>query len=234
MPPPSHERCSVCSAKVQLRQDGTLRYHLEGKVRCEGSQRPPLDLSERPANLMSVESILKAGIYETYGALARGVSPEELVDALRPTVREIRQIAAAAQDKLEAALAAVEEAKQERARDWERLQREYDRVEARARKGIAGIRAASIAEDGFDPCGFFVYFLWGSDPERPLYVGKSANLLARLGRHMSDPMKRYRVMNVTLLRCETVSEMDETEIRMIVHHQAPLNTAGIGPAPDLP
>jgi hypothetical protein len=220
----------VCSAKVQLRQDGTLRYHLEGKTRCDGSQRPPLDLSERPDDLMSVASILKIGIYE---ALARCVPPEELADALQPTIREIRQIAAAAQDKLDAALAAVEEAHRERARDQEQLQRSYDRVEARARKGIAGIRAASIAEDGFNPHGFFVYFLWGSDTDRPLYIGKSENVLARLGHHMSDRMKRYRVMNVTLLRCETEREMEmeETETRMIVHHQPPLNTIGIGPVP---
>lgn len=216
-------RCCVCSAKVRVRLDGTLHSHPENGMRCEGTQQPPVDLSTRPDSLMSIASILDSGVLE---ALARGTTPEDLRTALQPTFRVIRRIAAAAQDKLDAAADALADAAEARERDRQALSRQYERIEARARRGIGEIVAAQIAEEGFDPHGYFVYFLWGSG-DRPVYIGMSSNVLSRLGRHLVDAEKRYVVTRVTLLRCATEYEMNETEKRMITEYQPRLNTIGI-------
>lgn len=36
-----------------------------------------------------------------------------------------------------------------------------------------------------DPRGHYVYVAWGADEARPLYIGKSSNVLNRLGQHSS-------------------------------------------------
>ena len=53
----------------------------------------------------------------------------------------------------------------------------------------------------FNPHGYFVFCRWGDDADCPTYVGKSTNLLGRLGSHSID--KRAQIRRVTLLRCKT-------------------------------
>lgn len=228
----SEARCVACSAKVRLRLDGKVRSHQEGRTHCAGSQRPPLDviageIASRPDQLMNVGLILRIAILE---ALAKGTSPDNLEEALLPTFREIRRIAAVAQDRLDEArteLARQREA-HEQAIEHERELHHRTRVRSAERMAdrIAGIQTANIDSD-FDPRGYFVYFLWGSDDQRPLYVGKSTNVLARLGSHLGDWRKRDQVERVTLLKCASVQQMDSAETRMIHHYQPPLNTVGI-------
>lgn len=71
--------------------------------------------------------------------------------------------------------------------------------------------------------GWFVYVLWEGD--KPLYVGQSRNVLARLGSHASDPMKRYRMTDITLNAFESEREMVEAEARLIKELQPELNIA---------
>jgi len=123
---------------------------------------------------------------------------------------------------------------QERARTVEdRREREgiwYEQQMRRQAEAIArdfaGMGAADLSQ-GIDPHGYYVYCLWGEDTEKPIYVGKSSNILARLGSHMSDPTRRYRTEKVTLVRCKTEKEMDRTEFRLIQCHQPELNTMGV-------
>jgi hypothetical protein len=90
-------------------------------------------------------------------------------------------------------------------------------------------------EAGFDPRGCFVYLLWGADDTTPLYVGQSSNVLARLGTHLADTMKRAVIERVTMVRCKSRKHMDRTELRLIRHYRPPWNIAGVDRLPvDLP
>ncbi len=94
-------------------------------------------------------------------------------------------------------------------------------------EGLAGIAAEGIP-GGIDPHGWFVYLLWEYKGDAaPLYVGKSTNLFSRLGAHMTDRAKRYRVRWVTLLRCTSERRMNEAEERLIGRYRPELNIAGI-------
>ena len=91
---------------------------------------------------------------------------------------------------------------------------------------VAGVVAGSIGEF-FDPQGFFVYILWGNDPDTPVYVGKSANILSRLGTHMADRKKHRLVERVQLISCRTESAMSRTEELLIRRYRPQLNVAGV-------
>lgn len=78
----------------------------------------------------------------------------------------------------------------------------------------------------FDPRGNFVYALW-DDADRLLYVGQSANVLARLGVHMSNQDRRSKIAAVTVMRCETRDIMHDTEQRLIREHAPPWNIRGV-------
>jgi hypothetical protein len=93
---------------------------------------------------------------------------------------------------------------------------------AKADESIAPLKEIEF----FDPTGFFVYLLWGEDPETPLYVGKSTNILGRLGFHMNTA-KRDPTQRIQLVRCATAQDMDDTEARLIGHYRPPLNVMGI-------
>jgi hypothetical protein len=107
--------------------------------------------------------------------------------------------------------------------------RAAERAETRIRAGLADLSAVQIEGEpaGFDPRGFFVYLLWGAGSDKPLYVGQSTNVLARLGSHLGNPARRYQIERVTLVRCRTARQMDDTEMRLITKHQPPMNIAGI-------
>ena len=85
--------------------------------------------------------------------------------------------------------------------------------------GRAWLRAELLLAadgDGNDPSGFYVYLLWEvpHDP-KPLYVGKSGNILGRLGGHLNDGAKRARVGWVTLIRCTSEQAMARREAELI-------------------
>lgn len=101
------------------------------------------------------------------------------------------------------------------------MERADDHVEVM----LAEIETVAVA-DGFDPRGFFVYELWGEDSSRPLYVGQSSNVLARLGSHLGDAVKRASVRRVSLIRCRDFEQMDRLEARLIAQHQPPWNVIG--------
>jgi hypothetical protein len=89
---------------------------------------------------------------------------------------------------------------------------------------------AAIDVDGFNPNGHFVYLLWGSSDDCPLYVGRSANILGRLGQHLYDNSKRKRIKRVTLVRCYSARDADETETKLIKFYEPELNLSvnGVG------
>lgn len=93
---------------------------------------------------------------------------------------------------------------------------------ARARPEPQRSLSVPVVIESFEPNGFFVYYLWGDDPHQPLYIGKSANVLARLGKHMNAPYAR-QVRRVTVLRCNSAEQMDETEARLIAERRPLLN-----------
>lgn len=102
-----------------------------------------------------------------------------------------------------------------------------DAAEIRITTALAGQQAEALGDgDAFNPHGFFVYCLWGRDPDRPLYVGLSSNVLSRLGSHLGDGYRRKRITAVTLTRFATHKKMVEAEVRLIAHYLPPWNTRG--------
>jgi len=90
----------------------------------------------------------------------------------------------------------------------------------------AAIATAALG-NGFDPRGFFVYLMYADDPLIPIYIGQSSNVLARLGAHMTNVERRYRVTRVDLIRCSTPQQMSTVEANLINRHRPELNVAGI-------
>ena len=115
----------------------------------------------------------------------------------------------------------------------ESADRHMRRAEALAEHALADL-VIEGAGDRFTPHGYFVYLLWERDDSTPIYVGKSTNILARLGDHMSNPARRHRVRKVTLIRCKNQLTMDRTEDRLIRRYRPELNIAGVPLDPGLP
>jgi hypothetical protein len=78
-----------------------------------------------------------------------------------------------------------------------------------------------------DFTGYHVYALYGADPNTPLYIGQSTNVLSRLGSHIGDPAKRAHVTRVAVKRCRSKFDMDATEQRLIAQYCPPWNTASL-------
>lgn len=100
------------------------------------------------------------------------------------------------------------------------------KAEARVDRALLCMSATALAES-FDPRGYFVYCLWGADDDRPLYVGLSTNVLARLGQHMSNRERRYGVQRVSLIKCKSHAQMESTESRLIGEYQPIWNVIGV-------
>lgn len=93
-----------------------------------------------------------------------------------------------------------------------------------ATASVQGIAARTFGE-GFDPEGFYVYLLWGTEPDKPLYVGLSTNILSRLGAHLTNPERRDHIIRVGLIQCDDEHAMRETERRLIAGYKPPWNIA---------
>jgi hypothetical protein len=98
--------------------------------------------------------------------------------------------------------------------------------ESTANEHILTLTKDALA-DGFDPSGFFVYLLYAEDADRPVYVGKSTNLMARLGAHMTAQDRRHRIRTISIIRCKTELSMNITEGKLIERHQPELNVQGV-------
>jgi hypothetical protein len=71
-------------------------------------------------------------------------------------------------------------------------------------------------DGGIDPVGYYVYLLWETrGGGKPVYVGKSANILNRLGAHLGDSSKRSRIRWVTFIRCASEEAMRHREAQLI-------------------
>jgi predicted GIY-YIG superfamily endonuclease len=119
-------------------------------------------------------------------------------------------------------------------RDAKRLVRQIEAEQDRARLlgattelSLLEPQLGPIRQTGFDPRGYFVYCLWGADPNRPLYVGMSENVLARIGDHTRNPDRRHAIERVTLLHCPGRHAARETEARLIAESRPLWNVAGI-------
>ncbi len=103
----------------------------------------------------------------------------------------------------------------ERARCFDR---KTDAQQFLAMKEKLRVRAELLASDGdgIDPAGFYVYLLWAAGADDvPVYVGRSGNILARLGTHLGNPEKRAGVGWITLIRCTSEAAMVRREGELI-------------------
>lgn len=79
----------------------------------------------------------------------------------------------------------------------------------------------------FNPQGFYVYVLWGSDTDRPLYVGRSSqNVCARIGSHVRQRPRGTLVRRASLIRCDSHADTLATELRLIHEHRPSWNVVG--------
>lgn len=94
-------------------------------------------------------------------------------------------------------------------------------------RGESVMKNEQLTGGFFDPSGFFVYTLWGFDSsERPLYVGRSTNVISRVGQHLQKSERRSKVRCLTLLRLGDAEEMRATEERLIRFHDPEWNLVG--------
>ena len=104
---------------------------------------------------------------------------------------------------------------QERAKCFDRR---VDAQQFLAMKEKLRVRAELLTADGdgIDPAGYYVYLLWGvQGDDVPVYVGRSANILHRLGNHLGDAGKRAGVGWITLIRCTSEMAMVRREGELI-------------------
>lgn len=85
---------------------------------------------------------------------------------------------------------------------------------------------AEVEVEDLNPHGFYVYILWPASEDRPLYIGQSTNVLARVGTHIVNPAKRPRITRITLIKCYSEAAMHETEGRLIDFYEPELNRLG--------
>lgn len=104
---------------------------------------------------------------------------------------------------------------------------EWELDDAR-RESVRGFVAAAFCDgDVFDPNGYFVYLLWGRNPDTPLYVGRSTNVFRRVGDHMGNPQRRTSIRNVQFLRCRNEDAMIRLEWTLILKFKPPWNIQGV-------
>ncbi len=108
----------------------------------------------------------------------------------------------------------------------ERYEIQDSLLRERSMRDLALMHAAAL-DDSIDPHGHYVYCLWGDDTEKPLYVGRSSNVLGRIGTHFTEREKRTLLRRVTLTRCDDFDAMCELERRLIAALRPPLNIAGV-------
>lgn len=101
-------------------------------------------------------------------------------------------------------------------------------ADARIGDALEGLMAESL-RDCRDVAGPHVYCLWGDDPMKPLYVGKSMSVIPRVAAHLSVKERRDLIRRVSLIACTTEDRMGQTETRLIRRYQPPWNTLGVMP-----
>lgn len=79
--------------------------------------------------------------------------------------------------------------------------------------------------------GFYVYALYGDDPNTPLYIGKSTNVFSRLGDHLKVPARRAGTQRIAVRLCKSKAEIDMVERSLIDHYRPEWNVAHV-PARD--
>lgn len=84
-------------------------------------------------------------------------------------------------------------------------------------------RPLLVESETFDPRGQYVYMLWDEEGGAPFYIGRSGNILGRLGQHAVNREKRARLARVTLIRCKSHAEAVEVEQHMIALHRPDMN-----------
>jgi hypothetical protein len=163
-------------------------------------------------------ALLEAG---SRGELAD--DPDHVAALLAPAIAAIAEEMAAAESEAAAAQEMLERERAEHARERERLVARARRAETETVR-LAERPAPSPLDR---PFGFYLYFLW-SEAHELLYVGMSTNLLARLGKHVTDPFRRQHVASISLVECEDERQLRRLEIAAIQEHRPPWNIADLG------
>jgi len=156
-----------------------------------------------------------------------GEGIEDLIEDLKEIVeREKTRLSDPAHVKAEARRAALDAANAVREKNADE-ERRLQWLQREAYEAITGLTVATVAK-GMSPRGCFVYMLWErKGAEKPIYVGKSTNIFARIGDHMRDPARRKRIGWVTFIRCEDTDRMKRAERKWIGHYKPELNIQGI-------
>lgn len=122
------------------------------------------------------------------------IEVEQVMEHLEPAILEIEASANRQLDKLQSRIKDL----QEQLRWKERECAALDRTRRRSEADAAAAAVTTSRSPLENPWGFYVYYLWG-DGDLLLYVGKSTNLLNRLGSHIGDPRKRRAIARITVV-----------------------------------
>jgi hypothetical protein len=156
---------------------------------------------------------------------------DRIIDILAPVVAQAelaaREEIAERQAEFETARAAWETERSILIKQRELAERGRARAEQEsAKQEVAGL-VGSVQPNPFEnPHGFYVYYLW-SDAGELLYVGRSTNVLSRLGVHMTTPDRRREIARVATVEHPDAASMKRAEERAIKAHRPPWNVVGV-------
>lgn len=216
-------------AKLIEVPEGTLRYW---RYMDEGPRSFRLGRHVKYHSEDVEEWVSRQAIATACGDTAKGTAVDDLLESLaiddEPRVAE-PPIADEGSDSPELAgkVAGLSASLQELSTKVEATLRRMGSQSQRDRSSRVRNTVSSRIGDAFDPHGFYVYLLWGEDPDTPLYIGLSRNVLGRLGAHMNNADRRDQIRSVQLIKCSGESTMKRTEAALIREYRPPLNTIGV-------
>jgi predicted GIY-YIG superfamily endonuclease len=157
-------------------------------------------------------------------AASRGspIDVEQAKRHLEPAVLEIEAYANEQLDELQARIDDLERQLSMKDQEYAAL----DKLHRRS-QDEAAVAAVAISRSPLEnPWGFYVYYLWGDDGLL-LYVGKSTNLLSRLGQHVADKAKRRGIAHITVTEYLNEPVMIRAEARAIRALRPQWNIQGV-------
>lgn len=169
----------------------------------------------RNPTLLHARTTVKIAIRE---AAVRGeIVDPDAADELEAAARE--QV-----DDLRSRLADQQAARDAERAEWQAEKGALTRLQQRMRRDLVAVSGCPQTGPLDDPHGFYVYFLW-DHLQRIVYIGRSTNVLRRLGEHIVE--RRLGVYRITTIQCPDAEHMERLEMPAIAEHQPEWNIVGV-------
>ena len=173
--------------------------------------------------LLDAGTALEIAAYE---AAARGeiADPDAVINALTGTADQLEAAAREHVDALRAQIANQQAAHKAERDEWQGEKDALIRLQQRTQRDLVAVSGCPQTGPLDDPHGFYVYFLW-DHMQRIVYIGRSANVLRRLGEHVLG--RGLGIYRITTIQCPDAKTMERLEVQAIAEHQPEWNIQGV-------